>query len=76
MAKQRKNVAEAIGRRLTEIRLANGLSQEAFAEKVGMHRTYYSAIERGEKNVTLVTLSRVTDALGIRMSSLFDDVGF
>lgn len=34
------------------LRERTGLSQEAFADRIGMHRTYWSAIERGEKNLT------------------------
>lgn len=39
--------------------LRDGTSQDEVADKLGMHRTYYSAIERGEKNVTLYTLERL-----------------
>lgn len=41
-------------------------SQESFADSIKMHRAYYSAIERGERNLTLQTLHRV--ALGLQMS--------
>jgi len=40
------------------------VSQEDFAELIGMHRTYYSAIERGLKNVRIETLERICGALG------------
>jgi transcriptional regulator with XRE-family HTH domain len=40
------------------------ISQESFADKIAMHRAYYSSIERGERNVTLETLLRV--AAGLR----------
>jgi len=49
------------------------MSQEAFADSIGMHRAYYSAIERGERNLTLRTLWRVAKGLEIRMSELLRD---
>jgi len=48
------------------------ISQEAFADKIRMHRTYYGALERGEKNLQLSTLKRVSDGLGIRMSEVLE----
>ncbi len=39
-----------------------------------MHRAYYSAIERGEKNITLTTLQRVAHGFGVSMSSLLIDL--
>lgn len=44
-----------------------GYSQESFADHIGMHRTYYSAIERGEKNLQLDTLRRVCMGLNCRV---------
>jgi transcriptional regulator with XRE-family HTH domain len=49
------------------------LSQEEFADHISMHRAYYSAIERGERNMTLSTLSRVCNGLGIKPSRLLSD---
>lgn len=51
-------------------RKVTGLSQEAFADKCGLHRTYIGAIERGERNLTVNTLSRIADALGCAASDL------
>ena len=41
-----------------------GLTQEALAERAGLHPTYVAGIERGERNVTLLTLSKVAAGLG------------
>ena len=46
-------------------RQATGLSQEAFAEKCGMHRTYISAIECFRRSISLENIQRIADALGV-----------
>jgi transcriptional regulator with XRE-family HTH domain len=48
-----------IGRNLRAYRQARGLSQEAFAEVLGVHRTYMGGIERGERNLTLRSVERI-----------------
>ncbi len=45
-------------------RLELGLSQEAFAERAGVHRTYIGMLERGEKNVTIYNIEKIALALG------------
>lgn len=50
---------QQLGKALRSRRMAAGYSQEGFADLIGMHRTYYSAIERGEKNLQLDTLQKV-----------------
>lgn len=47
------------------------LSQEDFAERCGMHRTYLGEIERGEANVTFESITKVARGLGVRPSELF-----
>lgn len=70
---KRSSLQQRIGCTLRKHRETKGISQEAFAEQVHMHRTYYSAIERGEKNLTLSTLSRVCDGLGIPLWQIVRD---
>jgi transcriptional regulator with XRE-family HTH domain len=55
----------AVGRNLRSYREAKGLSQEAFADELGVHRTYMGAIERGERNLTLKTLERMAAQVGV-----------
>ncbi len=56
-----------LGKAIRLRRKATGHSQESFADKIGMHRAYYSAIERGEKNLQIDTLQRVCDGLAVRI---------
>lgn len=51
-----------------------GLSQEEFAERAGVHRTYVGGIERGERNPTLLTICRLATALGVPPKQLLDGV--
>ncbi|HDS1548048.1 TPA: helix-turn-helix transcriptional regulator [Stenotrophomonas maltophilia] len=60
-----------IGSAVRERRVELGLSQEKFADSIGMHRAYYGQIERGKKNLTISTLSRVTQGLAITLRQLF-----
>jgi len=49
------------------------ISQEVFADSIGMHRAYYSSLERGERNVTIQTLARVAEGLRVTIASLAKD---
>ena len=59
-----------IGRAVRERRLALGLSQEEMAERVGLHRTYYSSVERGAYNITVTALFRLAVGLGCEPGEL------
>lgn len=54
-----------LGQNLRNIRKAKGVSQEAFADTLRIHRTYMGGLERGERNVTLRTLERIAASLGV-----------
>jgi transcriptional regulator with XRE-family HTH domain len=58
------------GHNLRAYRQAQGLSQEAFADVLGVHRTYMGGIERGERNLTLKSLERLAGRIGIEPLAL------
>ena len=64
----------ALGERIRELRKKAGYSQEAFADAAGVHRTYMGTLERGEANVSLGNLNKISTALGITLSELFRTV--
>ena len=59
------------GRRLREARQARGLSQEELAFKAGLHRTYVSSAERGQRNVGVVNVEKLARALDIDICEFF-----
>ena len=63
-----------LGEEIREARLKIGLSQEALAEKSGLHRTYISLLERNKKSPTIETLFRICKALGVSAAGLIRKV--
>lgn len=68
-------ISKQIGQRIRNYRLQNHLSQEKLAELADCHPTYIGQIERGEKNATVESVSRIASALGISLSRLFEKLG-
>ena len=64
-----------LGAAIRERRTALGFSQDTFADEIEMHRAYYSSIERGERNLTLQTLTRVARGLKLRAAELLAEEG-
>jgi len=60
----------SLGVAIRDLRLKAGLSQEAFADEVGIDRSYIGGIERGEHNVALVNLLKIASALNMSLSQL------
>ena len=61
-----------LGRQLRKHRERTGKSQDALANESGLHRTYIGAVERGERNPTIVTLARYAAGLGLTVAELVD----
>lgn len=60
------------GLRLAEVRRARGLSQERLALESGIARSYLGGVERGQRNIALLNIHRLADALGIPPASLLE----
>ncbi len=61
-----------LGERIRSLRLGANLSQEELAEKSRLHRTYVGAVERGERNVSLLNIVRLAQALNTKPSKLME----
>ncbi len=59
---------------IKNLRRVQSLSQEALADKAGLHRTYIGAVERGERNITLLNANRIAEALGVKLSECLKEV--
>ena len=70
----RSELLTAFGSAVRALRLERGWSQEEFADRVGLHRTYVGDVERGERNIGLLNISRIAAALGVSLAALMADV--
>lgn len=64
------SIFKSFGNRVRQERLKRKLSQEKFAELIGLHRTYIGMVERGEKNITLKNIEKIAEALKISLDKL------
>jgi ribosome-binding protein aMBF1 (putative translation factor) len=67
----KSEIQKRFGERVREIRKHRGLSQEALAFACGLDRTYIGGVERGERNISLVNIHRIADALNVELRELF-----
>jgi transcriptional regulator with XRE-family HTH domain len=67
---KKADILSRFGERVRKLRQASGLSQESFADKCGLDRTYISGIERGRRNVALRNIDSIAAALGVSISKL------
>lgn len=67
-------IARELGERLRAYRTQRGWSQEELAERANLHTTYIGQLERGEKNATIESISKVAAALNISLSKLFENI--
>lgn len=66
------SVLKKFGLRVRQLRETRGWSQEDFAEKADLHRTYVSGIERGTRNPTLTVLERIAGGFGMPIDQLLE----
>jgi transcriptional regulator with XRE-family HTH domain len=66
------NIKINFGQKVKEYRLQKGLSQEAFAHIAELDRTYISSIEKGERNVSIIVIEKIANALNIEIAKLFE----
>jgi transcriptional regulator with XRE-family HTH domain len=66
---------QALGEAIRSARTERGYAQEAFAARAGLDRSYFGAVERGEFNITMDTLTTISDGLEIRASRLLRRAG-
>jgi transcriptional regulator with XRE-family HTH domain len=64
------DIASRFGAQLRQVRKSRSVSQEKLAELAGLHRTYVSSVERGERNVTIETIEKLALALDVSMQEL------
>ena len=69
-----EELAKRFGELVRRLRQEKGYSQEAFSFRVGLHQTYVSSVERGERNVTIGTADRIARALGTTLSNIFGEL--
>lgn len=68
-------IAKQLGKKIKELRKETGLSQEKFALKIDMDRTYFATVESGKRNISLQNIEKIAKGLNITISELFEGIG-
>ena len=68
-------IRKQLGLRLKKLRVTKtNLSQEEFAYSIDMDRTYYSSVENGNRNISLLNIKKISDGLGVTLEEMFQDI--
>lgn len=67
-------VVDDFANRIKELRQQHGLSQEKFALKIDMDRTYYASVEAGKRNVSIKNIKKIADGFEISLEELFKNM--
>lgn len=62
------------GKRIKQLRLSKGISQEKFAISIDMDRTYYASVENGKRNISIMNIEKIAKGLDISLEELFREV--
>ena len=65
------SIQKAFGACVRRFRVETGLSQEKFALKINMDRTYFASVESGRRNISIENIKKIADGLGLTLSDLF-----
>ncbi|RAK50235.1 XRE family transcriptional regulator [Macrococcoides bohemicum] len=71
--KNQKRILMTIGDNIRKYRLKKGWSQEELAFECDLHRTYIGAVERGERNITVLNLIKIKDKLNVRLKDIYPE---
>lgn len=66
------NIKEKVGKRIKYLRNQLGMSQEELSDKADIDRTYITSVENGKRNISIVNIEKIANALGVSLSKLFD----
>ena len=69
------NLKDNLGEGIRRERFLLGISQQELAKRSGLHRTYVSDLERGERNPSVASILKIADALHVTVGELFQTVG-
>ena len=69
-----EDIAILLGRRIKELRKKTGMSQEKFALRIDMDRTYFASVESGKRNISVRNIKKIADGLEGSVSELFGDL--
>lgn len=67
-------VVDDFANRIKKLRQQQGLSQEKFALKIDMDRTYYASVEAGKRNVSIKNIKKIADGFGVSLEELFKNM--
>ena len=67
-------IQEKFGLLCKKYREEKGISQEKFALKIGMDRTYYASVEMGKRNIAIVNIEKIINGLGVNMGQFFSEI--
>jgi transcriptional regulator with XRE-family HTH domain len=65
-------ILKHFGKRVKALRKGKGWSQEELAKRAGLHRTYIGSIERSERNISLINIERIANALRVKIKALIE----
>lgn len=67
-------IQKLVGERIRDLRLKQGISQEKFALKIGMDRTYFASVESGKRNISIVNLEKIVIGLDVSFMEFFGNM--